>query len=104
MGNAWTQAAALESVLHGMREIAVAVSGGVDSLTLATAAHRLVPGRVQMFHAVSAAVQEEGTQRTRELAAREGWTLHVIDAREFDSADYLRNPANRCYYCKTSLY
>jgi uncharacterized protein len=28
----------------------------------------------------------------------------VIDAHEFDSADYLRNPVNRCYYCKTSLY
>jgi uncharacterized protein len=104
MGNAWTQPAALESVVQGMQRIAVAVSGGVDSLTLATFAHRLAPGRVEMFHAVSPAVQEEGTRRTRQLAAREGWTLRVIDAREFDSQDYLRNPANRCYYCKTSLY
>src|SRR5512134_3307161 len=104
MGNAWPQAAALDSVVQGMQHIAVAVSGGVDSLTLATFAHRLVPARVQMFHAVSPAVQDEGTRRTRELAAREGWPLRVIDAREFDSADYLRNPVNRCYFCKTSLY
>jgi uncharacterized protein len=104
MGNAWTQAAALESVVQGMGEIAVAVSGGVDSLTLAAFAHRLVPGRVQMFHAVSPAVQDEGTQRTREHARREGWVLQVIDAHEFDSQDYLRNPVNRCYFCKTSLY
>ena len=104
MGNAWQQAAALESVVQGMGEIAVAVSGGVDSLTLAAFAHRLVPDRVRMFHAVSPAVQEEGTRRTRELAQREGWPLQVIDAHEFDSADYLRNPVNRCYFCKTSLY
>jgi uncharacterized protein len=104
MGNAWTQAAALESVVQSLGELAVAVSGGVDSLTLATFAHRLVPERVQMYHAVSPAVQDEGTQRTREHAQREGWTLHVIDAREFDNPEYLRNPVNRCYFCKTSLY
>jgi uncharacterized protein len=104
MGNAWAHGAALGSVVQGMGEIAVAVSGGVDSLTLATFVHRLIPRRAQMFHAVSPAVQEEGTRRTREVAEREGWTLRVIDAREFDSDDYLRNPVNRCYYCKTSLY
>ena len=55
MGNAWMQPAALESVVQGMQRIAVAVSGGVDSLTLATFAHRLAPARVEMFHAVSRA-------------------------------------------------
>jgi uncharacterized protein len=30
--------------------------------------------------------------------------LHIIDAGEFGSADYMRNPVNRCFYCKTSLY
>ena len=28
----------------------------------------------------------------------------MIDAGEFGSADYMRNPVNRCFYCKTSLY
>ena len=46
----------------------------------------------------------EATQRTQALAEREGWTLHVIDAGEFDNADYMRNPVNRCFFCKTSLY
>jgi uncharacterized protein len=104
MGEQLSELAALESVLTGMGEIAVAVSGGVDSLTLATYAHRLLPGRVSMYHAVSPAVPGEGTERTRSLAAREGWVLQVIDAGEFDSPDYLRNPVNRCFYCKQSLY
>ena len=95
---------ALANVLTGMREIAVAVSGGVDSLTLATHAHRLLPHRVTMFHAVSPAVPDEATQRTRMFADREGWTLRVIDAGEFGSSDYMRNPVNRCFYCKASLY
>lgn len=104
MGKQLSEPAALESVLTGMRGIAVAVSGGVDSLTLATYAHRLLPERVSMFHAVSPAVSGEGTERTEALASREGWALHVIDAGEFNDVDYLRNPVNRCFYCKTSLY
>lgn len=94
----------LEAVLATMPAIACAVSGGVDSLTLATAAHRRFPGAVSMFHATSAAVPEEATTRTRALAEREGWSLTIIDAGEFLNAQYRANPANRCYFCKTSLY
>jgi len=98
------RAAALMSVLHGMDNVAVAVSGGVDSLTLASFAHRVLGQSVSMFHATSPAVPAAATQRTQQLAQREGWILSVIDAREFESADYMSNPLNRCFYCKTSLY
>jgi uncharacterized protein len=98
------QLAALEAVLRSIGEVAVAVSGGVDSLTLAAVAHRVLGKRVSMFHAVSSAVPGEATERTREIADREGWALTVLDAGEFGSADYMRNPVNRCFYCKTSLY
>jgi uncharacterized protein len=57
-----------------------------------------------MFHAVSPAVPPEATERTRALAARFGWRLQVLDAGEFSDPEYLRNPANRCYFCKSSLY
>ncbi|MCW5619832.1 MAG: hypothetical protein KIS79_01825 [Burkholderiales bacterium] len=104
MGEQLSELAALEHVLQGMQRIAVAVSGGVDSLSLAAYAHRLLPGQVVMYHAVSAAVPGEGTRRTRDLAAQEGWILHVIDAGEFEDSNYRANPVNRCFYCKTSLY
>jgi pyridinium-3,5-biscarboxylic acid mononucleotide sulfurtransferase len=94
----------LENVLRPIGAAAVAVSGGVDSLTLASLAQRTLPGGVTMFHAVSPAVPGEATERVRALAAREGWTLRIIDAGEFASEDYRRNPVNRCFYCKTSLY
>lgn len=95
---------ALERVLDSIEQIAVAVSGGVDSLTLATAAHRRRVGRVQMFHAVSPAVPAEATRRTEAIAAEQGWKLQLIDADEFADPSYRANPLNRCFYCKTNLY
>jgi len=84
--------------------IVVAVSGGVDSTTLAWLAHRRARGRVAMVHAVSPAVPASATARVRDYAAREGWSLTVTGAGEFDDPDYRANPVDRCYYCKTNLY
>lgn len=83
--------------------MAIAVSGGVDSMTLAVVAHRARPG-TEMFHAVSAAVPGPATQRVRAHAEKEGWTLHVVDAGEMRDPRYVANPANRCYFCKANLY
>jgi len=94
----------LETILRGMGPVAVAVSGGIDSLTLATVAHRTASDRVTMHHATSPAVPAEATERTQALAAREGWTLDVFDAGEFADPGYRANPVNRCFFCKTNLY
>jgi uncharacterized protein len=85
-------------------QTAVAVSGGVDSLTLATFAHRLIGAPVEMFHAVSPAVPGDATARVERLAAAENWRLRIVDAGEFGDAAYMANPVNRCFFCKTNLY
>ena len=94
----------LRAALKAGNRIAVAVSGGIDSLTLATASHRILPGRVTMHHATSPAVPAEATERTRALAQVEGWQLDVFDAGEFADPAYRANPVNRCFFCKTNLY
>ena len=94
----------LPDLLQQLGSLAVAVSGGIDSLTLATIAHRAAPGRVTMHHATSPAVPPAATLRTRDLALREGWTLDVFDAGEFADPHYRANPVNRCFFCKTNLY
>ncbi len=82
----------------------VACSGGTDSLLLATVAHRTLPDGCLVAHAISPAVPEEDTNRVRENTAREGWRLRVVKPAEFSDEDYLRNPVNRCYFCKSNLY
>lgn len=94
----------LEAVLRDCAPAAVAVSGGVDSMTLAFAAGRCLGDRVAMFHAVSPAVPRVATERVVRYAAAQGWDLRTIDAHEFDDEQYVRNPANRCFFCKQNLY
>jgi uncharacterized protein len=98
------QARRLEAVIADIGPLAVAVSGGVDSMTLAVTAHRVLGDAVRMLHAVSPAVPEDASGRVRDFADREGWRLDLIDAQEFADADYVANPHDRCFYCKTSLY
>lgn len=85
-------------------DLAIAVSGGIDSMTLAFIAHRFLPKPPMMVHAVSPAVPAEATLRIRDYAAREGWRLTLVDAGEFADPSYRANPVNRCYFCKSNLY
>jgi len=94
----------LRRVLLAIERVAVAVSGGVDSMTLARVAHHCLPNSVTLFHAVSPAVPPEATERTRRHAEKFAWNLKVFDAGEFSDPEYLRNPLNRCFYCKANLY
>jgi len=95
---------ALAGILRDLRPLGIAVSGGVDSLTLATLAGREIGDGATMLHAVSPAVPEAATARVRALAGVEGWRLRVIDAGEFEDPGYRANPANRCFFCKSNLY
>lgn len=94
----------LNDVLAGYSPLAIAVSGGVDSLTLATVAHRVLAVAPLMVHALSSAVPVAATARVREMSEREGWDLREIAAGEFADPDYRANPYNRCYFCKSNLY
>ncbi len=96
--------AALEHMLGACAPAAVALSGGVDSMTLAVIAGRRLGSDVAMYHAVSAAVPPAATARVRAYAERCGWQLILLDAGEFSDPNYLANPANRCFFCKANLY
>ena len=94
----------LRCILAKLDTAAVAVSGGVDSLTLAAIAYEVMGLRVIMHHATSPAVPAAATERVRRLARARGWALDVFDAGEFADERYRANPVNRCFFCKTNLY
>jgi uncharacterized protein len=85
--------------------LAIAVSGGQDSMTLAHVAHRFARGvEVTLFHAASPAVPGSARGRLERHAAREGWRLVLVDAGELADPRYAANPVDRCYFCKTNVY
>jgi uncharacterized protein len=87
---------------HG--RLAIAVSGGQDSMTLAHVAHRFAAMPPVLFHAASPAVPASALRRLEEHAARAGWDLVLLDAGELTDPRYVANPVNRCYFCKSNLY
>jgi uncharacterized protein len=84
--------------------LAIAVSGGVDSMTLAHVARRYARARATMYHAAGPAVPIVARGRVETHAARYGWPLVVLDAGELVDERYRANPVDRCYYCKSNLY
>ena len=93
----------LRSALSRHNQLTIAVSGGVDSMTLAHIAHQSVPS-VTIVHAMSPAVPGAATDRVKRHSERWAWLLKIVDAGEFGDPRYRANPVDRCYFCKLNLY
>lgn len=96
--------AALHAALQAPDRLTIALSGGIDSLTLSAAAALARDGQVSLVHAVSAAVPAAATARVKDFAAARALPLRLVDAGEFADPRYRANPVNRCYFCKSNLY
>jgi pyridinium-3,5-biscarboxylic acid mononucleotide sulfurtransferase len=95
----------LENIIAPYGSALVAFSGGVDSsLALAVAARALPKERVL------AVTSNNETYLSSELGLAEAFVrflgVHhlVVSTRELDDPNYANNPANRCYFCKSTLY
>jgi len=96
---------ALFAALETPASLTIALSGGIDSLTLSAAAARVRGADgLTLCHAVSAAVPAAATARVKEFSALHGLQLRLVDAGEFADPSYRSNPVNRCYFCKSNLY
>ena len=80
-------------------------SGGVDSALLAVVLRQEL-GRDRMVAAIgkSASYPEAQWRAARDVAERFDVPLVEIDTFELEDPDYLANPTNRCFFCKTELW
>ncbi len=94
----------LLSVLRSYGSVAVAFSAGVDSTVVAKAAQIALGDRAIALTAVSPSLAAGELDEAKSLAALIGIRHEIVETTEFQNTDYLRNPTNRCYFCKTELY
>lgn len=94
----------LQSIISRHNYTVVACSGGVDSILLSLLVNQAHKENSIIFHAISPAVPNADTERVKMYSQRYGWNLLVQQTGEFNDVDYLRNPVDRCFYCKSHLY
>lgn len=94
----------LKALLHEMTPAVLAFSGGVDSsLLLRAAAEVMGPGLIAVT-AVSETYPAGELSGAKEFARSLGTTHRILPTNELAHEDFVRNPPDRCYYCKKELF
>lgn len=97
--------ARLEQWFREVPGLVIAYSGGVDSALVAfLAKYFLGQDRTLAVLSASPSLSMPELDHARAFARTHGIPLQVIVTREMDDPNYTSNPANRCYFCKTTLY
>jgi pyridinium-3,5-biscarboxylic acid mononucleotide sulfurtransferase len=83
----------------------IALSGGIDSSLVAfVARQQLGKENVVAVISASASVKMKELTDAQNFCKQFDIDLLEIDAREIEDQNYLANPVNRCYFCKSALY
>ncbi|MCI4350097.1 MAG: ATP-dependent sacrificial sulfur transferase LarE [Thermoplasmata archaeon] len=80
----------------------VALSGGVDSAVVAALTHAALPGRSVAVTLAGVAVASREVERARQVATAIGIEHVVLPVDPLAVAGYRENPADRCYFCRST--
>jgi len=83
----------------------VAFSGGIDSSLVAFLARHFL-GRDRCLAVVgnSASLKQKDLTQAQDFAQAHDIPLEIIPTGEMENPDYLGNPENRCFHCKSELF
>jgi uncharacterized protein len=96
--------AQLQAELGKLGRLLVAYSGGVDSAYLAWAAHQALGENMLVIIADSPSLSRTQFADAVAFAQEQSIPLEVITTAELDRPEYVRNDAQRCFFCKDELF
>jgi pyridinium-3,5-biscarboxylic acid mononucleotide sulfurtransferase len=82
----------------------VALSGGIDSVYLAWAAHQALGERALSVTAISASYSAFDREQVESFLRVSGARHEFIETHELENPAYRVNDKDRCYYCKDELF
>jgi uncharacterized protein len=93
----------MKSVIGGCGSAVIAFSGGVDSSVVCAVAHKVLGNNVVAVTAVSQTYPPREIEVAKKVAEQIGIKHKIITTNEFEDKNFTKNPAERCYYCKSEL-
>ena len=95
---------ALRAALAGMRPVAVAFSGGVDSAFLLDVAHEVLGADAVAVTAVSALAPRRDIEDAKRFCRERGIRQELVPFDPFGVPGFAANPPDRCYICKKAIF
>jgi uncharacterized protein len=96
--------AAMEARLCSLGRVLVAYSGGIDSAYLAWSAHQALGESMLAVIADSPSLARSQMADALAFAHEQSIPVEVIATGELERAEYARNDASRCFFCKDELF
>lgn len=96
--------ARLKKTLFEMKSVIVAYSGGVDSSYLMDVANETLGKKSLAVMSFSPSVAQDDRDDAIKLAKSKGWNYKIVETKEMEDENYVKNDINRCFFCKNELY
>lgn len=94
----------LKAEMQSYGSALIALSGGVDSSLVAYVAGQVLGDKALAVTSGSESLKAVDLQLAKDITSEWGLRHLIIETREIENENYVKNPKNRCYFCKSTLY